>query len=89
MGESKRISEQGAAGHQNVCSGSRSTRHRRWADATVDFDMHPVAQPGRVDHVAHLADLALHRRDVALASEAGIDRHHEYQIDQIEHMRHR
>ena len=46
-----------------------------------------VSQPGGVDHRPHLADLGLHRRDVRLTTEAGVDRHHQHHVDEVEHVR--
>ena len=44
--------------------------------------------PSRIE-APHLGDLRLHRVDVVLAAEAGVDRHHEHEVDQVEHVGHR
>ena len=54
------------------------------ADAAVDLDVDGVGEPGGVDHPAHLGDLRLHRGDVRLAAEAGVDGHHEHEVDEVE-----
>ena len=58
--------------------------HGARCDATVDLDVDVVA--ARVDHAAHLGDLRLHRGDVLLPAEAGVDGHHQHQVDEVEHV---
>ena len=55
-------------------------------DAAVDLEVDGVGAPGRLDHPADLGDLRLHRRDVRLAAETGVDGHHEHEIDEVEHV---
>ena len=60
--------------------------HRVGRDAAVDLDVDDVGQPGGVDHPADLGDLRLHRGEVALAAEPGVDGHHEHEVDEVEHV---
>ena len=48
-------------------------------DAAVDLDRRRVA--GAIEQRAHLADFRLAARDERLAAEAGVDRHHEHEVD--------
>ena len=54
-------------------------------DAAVDLDF-DVASAG---HLAHGADLVERTGDEALAAEAGIDAHHQHEVDEVENMRDR
>jgi hypothetical protein len=56
------------------------------ADTAVHFQVDRVGESGCVDHRTDLGDLRFHRGDVRLPAESGIDRHHQYQIDEIEHV---
>ena len=51
-------------------------------DAAIDLD---VDVPS-TDHLADLRDLVQHGRDEGLAAKAGIDRHHQNEIEPVEHM---
>src|SRR5581483_9623516 len=55
-------------------------------ESAVDLDIDVEA--ATVDHGAHLGDLRLHRGDVALAAEAGVDGHHEHEVHEVEHVGH-
>ena len=80
------VAVQGAAGDEHVGPGARPRRRRCRADAAVDLDVDDVVETGGVDHPAHLGDLRLHRRQVALAAEARVDGHHEHEVDEVEHV---
>ena len=78
------MAEQRAAGDQDVGPGGE-------APATVSAVIPPstsmfvvVGAPVGDDHRAELGDLRLHRGEVALAAEPGVDGHHEYQLDEVE-----
>ena len=58
----------------------------RRRDSAVDLHIDRVGVAGVVEHPSHLGDLRLHRRDVRLAAEAGVDGHHEHQADEVEHV---
>ena len=40
----------------------------------------------RIEHLAQGGDLRLHRCDVGLSAEAGVHRHDEHHLDQVEHV---
>ena len=54
------------------------------ADAAVDLDVDVEATVD--DELAQLGDLGLHGGDVGLAAEAGVDRHDQDHVDQVEHV---
>ena len=70
------------AGDEHVRAGGDDRRRRLGADAAVDRDV-DVA-PG--DQRLHLRDLLQHRRDEALPAEAGIDGHHQDDVEPVEHI---
>ncbi len=83
-----RILEQRAScdEHIRACLGSSSDGLR--SDTAVHFDVDAVLQTGSCDHLSHLADLGLHRLDVLLTAEAGVDGHHQDHVDKVQHMLH-
>ena len=82
--ESLGIAVQGAPRDEDVGPGACRAGDRRRPDPAVDFDVDLAPPSGSVDHLSDLVDLRLHRRDVGLTAESGIDGHHEHQIDEIE-----
>ncbi len=86
MCEAVGVLVEGAAGNQHVGACCRRSGDRRGTDAAVDFEIDGVGESGVIDHRPDLRDLRLHRRDVGLAAEARIDRHHQHQVDQVEHV---
>src|SRR5690606_8023854 len=55
--------------------------HGGRADPAVDLEVDVAA--GDLDHRRDLGDLRLHRRQVVLAAEAGVDGHDQHQVDQV------
>lgn len=74
-----------ATGDEHVGTSSHRACDRGRANAAIDFYIHILAA-GVVEHVAHLAHLALHRGDVLLATEARVHRHHKHKVDEVEHV---
>ena len=76
--------EGGRAGNQNV----RASLHRKaggiLVDATVDLKIDGLAQ--RVDALAQLTDFRQLAGDEALPAEAGVDRHHQNEIQILKDM---
>lgn len=87
MGQSFWIAEQRTPRDQHIGAGCRRRTDRGRSDPAVDLEIDGACQPRIVDHRPDLADLRLHRGDVLLASKAGVDRHDEHEIDEIEHVR--
>jgi ribulose-phosphate 3-epimerase len=54
----------------------------------VDLHVHGVGASCLVDHPAYLGDLWFHRGDVRLATEPGVHRHHQDEVDEVEHVGH-
>ena len=78
------VPEQGATRDEDAGPGGDSPRGSLHGDPTVDLDARDVAAPGGDDHRAQFDDLRLHRREVVLAAETGIDGHHEDHVDEVE-----
>ena len=78
------ISEERATGYQDVGAGRCRSGNRVRADPAVHLDVDVAAT---ADHeLTQLRDLGLHGRDVGLATETRVHRHHEHHVDQIEHV---
>ena len=82
--ETERIAKEGAAGHEYVGAGVDGTAHSGRADAAIDLDIE--VEPACGAPRGELGDLRFHGGDVLLATEAGVDRHDEHEVDEIEHM---
>ncbi len=72
--------ENGGAGDQHVGAGGDDVGGVGGGDAAVDLDVDRAAANQR----AHRGDLVELRLDEALAAEAGIDRHDQHEIDQVD-----
>ena len=72
--------EHRGTGDQRIGAGGDHARRglRRNAAVHLDVDRPPA------DHGAQLTDLVDRRRNEALAAEAGIDRHHQNEVDQVD-----
>jgi len=79
--------EQGAAGAERRGPGRCRAGDRLRTDAAVDLEFDVEA--ALVDEPAGRRDLGLHRCQVALPTEAGVDRHDQQQVDEVEHVCHR
>jgi 23S rRNA (uracil1939-C5)-methyltransferase len=86
VGETKRVTVERAARHEHVGAGRSSMRDGVGADAAINLDIDVVA--AGVGHGPYLGDLGRHGRNVGLTAEAGVHRHHQHQINQVEHMGH-
>ena len=73
---------------RTLAPAARRAGDRVGGDAAVDLDVDDVGQAGGLDHPADLGDLRLHRGDVALAAEPGVDGHHQHEVDEVEHVGH-
>src|ERR1051325_1054832 len=74
--------EYGGAGDQHVGAGAGDERRSLGRDAAIDLE---VDRPA-ADQCAQPRDFLRRPRDEGLAAEAGIDRHHEDQVDQVDHV---
>lgn len=87
MAEPRFVVEQRATGNENVRPGPRRTGDGLRRDAAIYFQIDGVVQTGVRNHGAHSANLCFHRCDVRLTTEAGVHRHHEYEVDEIKYVR--
>ena len=86
MLETSGVAIQGAAGDEHVRTGGRCSRDGVGADPAVHFDIDEFAAACGPDHLDHLGDLGLHGGDVLLPAEPRVDRHHQHEIDEVEHV---
>ena len=80
-----RRAEHGGAGDQRVGAGGDHARRRLGRDAAIHRQRDRAARG--VDHPAQRRDLRQLRRQECLPAESGIDRHHQDDVDEIEHPR--
>src|SRR5215212_2137923 len=72
--------EHGRPGDQNVRSGAGQSAGVRRRHAAVNFDVDITA----ADHFADLRDAAYRAGHEVLAGKAGVDAHHQHQVDEVE-----
>ena len=79
------VAVQRTACHQHVRAGRYRASDRFRADAAVDLDV-DIGTARSVEHRTHFSDLGFHGFDVFLPAEAGVHRHHQYKVDEVEHV---
>src|SRR5258708_15217934 len=76
------LSEDGLSGHEDARAGGDYQRRRGRVDAAVDLDAgRDTPLP---DHLSYVTDLAHNRFDELLSAEAGVDRHHQDKVAELD-----